>query len=61
MCHWRVCLCVVPLLYKAEFWFKDVVALPDWAISGVVYVNTIVRVEVRQGVFLCVCVFKTML
>ncbi len=50
-----VCFCVVPLLYKVEFCFRDFVALPHWAISGVVYVNTIVRVGVRRGVFfLCV-------
>lgn len=33
-----ICVCVAPLLYKVEFWFKDFVALPHWAISGVVYV-----------------------
>lgn len=35
-------------------------ALPHLAVSGVIYLNTIVRVKMRQDVFF-LCVFKTML
>lgn len=51
-CVW---LCVVPLLYEVELWFKDSVAAPHCAISGVIYFNTTLGVEVRQGVGFCVC------
>lgn len=55
VCLVYMCVSVRPLLYKVELWFKDSVAAPHCATSGVIYFNTTLGVEARQGVCFCVC------